>query len=65
MKGTPELGAMTISLDLPSELENELSAEASQLKLPLCYLQPHNLPSPLGISTFCSTDHLCNIPVSI
>ena len=26
---------MTISLDLPSELENELSAEASQLKLPL------------------------------
>lgn len=26
---------MTISLDLPSELETELSAEASQLKLPL------------------------------
>lgn len=26
---------MNISLDLPSELENELSAEASQLKLPL------------------------------
>ncbi|NCJ05521.1 hypothetical protein GS597_03130 [Synechococcales cyanobacterium C] len=26
---------MTISLDLPSELENELSTEASQLKLPL------------------------------
>lgn len=26
---------MTISLDLPVELENELSAEASQLKLPL------------------------------
>ncbi len=26
---------MTISLDLPSELENELSAEASQLELPL------------------------------
>ena len=26
---------MNISLDLPSELENELSAEASHLKLPL------------------------------
>jgi hypothetical protein len=26
---------MTISLDLPFDLENELSAEASQLKLPL------------------------------
>lgn len=26
---------MTINLDLPSELENELSFEASQLKLPL------------------------------
>ena len=26
---------MTISLDLPLELENELAAEASQLKLPL------------------------------
>jgi hypothetical protein len=26
---------MTISLDLPLELENELSAEASQLQLPL------------------------------
>ncbi|PZO39969.1 MAG: hypothetical protein DCF17_12615 [Shackletoniella antarctica] len=26
---------MTISLELPSELENELSTEASQLKLPL------------------------------
>ncbi|MGF1499545.1 MAG: hypothetical protein ACFB8W_22385 [Elainellaceae cyanobacterium] len=26
---------MTISLDLPSELENELSEEASRLKLPL------------------------------
>ena len=25
---------MTISLDLPSELENELASEASQLKLP-------------------------------
>jgi len=30
-----ELSVMTISLDLPVELENELSAEASQLKLPL------------------------------
>jgi hypothetical protein len=27
--------AMNITLDLPSELEHELSAEASQLKLPL------------------------------
>jgi hypothetical protein len=26
---------MTISLDIPTELENELSTEASQLKLPL------------------------------
>jgi len=26
---------MTVSIELPSDLENELSAEASQLKLPL------------------------------
>jgi len=35
MQDIGELSVMTISLDLPVELENELSAEASQLKLPL------------------------------